>query len=526
MRTFRFIRRFRNGHQTNRSTNNTAQTAILPRVAVDEDKDETEYANIKILGKSKQIKLVTLRMILVMLNLIVLAASFISYLAWMDAKYNWKMVNTADPNRNILAAIEYLPIISPSAQKIISSVHGHLDQLLYLTAFNLFLYWLVYGFVISCRFGGTCDICTIVVSLPHTVIMVVWEIGIASAVMRVNTIFCSLPWDNIVTHYSQHYTDLRYVHDFYSKWGPLIVTSYFLSVPVQILVICLPFLMSSFPFQKEFYPMSEEVTLPNARLNQPIQEPDCQAQPEHSVSFRNNTEHTRQQNIPEYIQNTGGQCTLLPPAPRRQFVTLEERPIMQLQQMNATNRTVERNTTYCPTQIKYGQRMVSAGKAVIETMNRAYHVHNSDRPLWNLLERPAIPHPRLEARDCLAGGVRIFNPANYLNMAYSSPPPPYSLHPQLESHHQQAQQVQHQPPCRQPCSKGKADLDTSSYVDADPYLDYQDIELAAAEHPTTLHHDQHLHHSNMQLQDQLDHSQEDEHYYKDYQEWSERSLII
>jgi len=356
--------------------------------------------------------------------------------------------------------------------------------------------------------------------------------GIASAVMRVNTIFSSLPWDNIVTHYSQHYTDLRYVHDFYSKWGPLIVTSYFLSVPVQIIVVCLPFLMSSFPFQKQFYPLSQEVATPNTNESQPIEQPECPEKADNSE--RRKQQHVRmktecrQQNMPEYIHNTV-QSTVLPPS-RRQFATLEERPIIQLQQMNNMNRPVERNARYCPSQINYGQRMISAGKAVIETMNRAYHVHNSERPLWNLLERPTIPHPRLEARDCLAGGVRIFNPANYLNMAYSSPPPPYSLHPQLESQHRQHQYLQQQYRNRQ------VELDTSSYVSADPDQDYLDIHLANdqifvhhGDHSSIQHGENDVQFDNCMVEEAIinyPNQEDDQHYYKNYQEWSERSLII
>jgi len=69
----------------------------------------------------------------------------------------------------------------------------------------------------------------------------------------------------------------------------------------------------------------------------------------------------------------------------------------------------------------------SAGRAVINTMSRVYHVHNSGRPLWSLLDTRDTPHPRLLAGDRLAGGVSIYGEHNdYIHM-WPSPPPPYTV---------------------------------------------------------------------------------------------------
>eukprot|EP00088_Acartia_fossae_P019636 TRINITY_DN2146_c0_g1_i7.p1 TRINITY_DN2146_c0_g1~~TRINITY_DN2146_c0_g1_i7.p1 ORF type:complete len:585 (-),score=68.40 TRINITY_DN2146_c0_g1_i7:123-1877(-) len=584
MKAIRFVKRIRgrnNRAATTASTRHINPPVLLTRTRRDGNQETSpEVANIKLFGHSREVRLTTLRMILVLANLVVLAASFVSYLAWMDAKYNWQMVNTERPNRNILAAMKYLPVLSPSAQKIVSSVHGNLDQLLYLTAFNLFLYWVIYGFIISCRFGGTCDICTIVVSLPHTVIMVVWEIGIASAILRVNSIFSSLPWDELKRYHSQHFEDLRYLNEFYSGWGPVIVTLYFLCVPVQIFLVCLPFLVSRLPFQSDFQncyqPNRKDDTdsiASDDNEHTPTQESSIAPEtagkrrrrslayffsPSFSTSFPMAKLESSPTSTPQNLssariqgseRNLAGEemvsVTRLPQSCDGEQTedhvatsSLHLRPGHQsdeaFRRMGNQRRESLADWTrnscrrIASNQYECATRAISAGKAVIETMNRAYHVHNSSRPLWNLLDRPVRPHPRLQERDFLAGGISIYNPrGNYLNMArHCSPPPPYSLH---QDHHQlhldNANNLEssHQPHPEHAMIDIQAD--DSSYVDIDLNTSNDDFQ-SINDFPAFTEEVDLVGHRNYQRDTSMDIVDDIEGIQADTQNWSETSIII
>ena len=57
-------------------------------------------------------------------------------------------------------------------------MHSYIEHIMYLTALNLFFYWFIYGVIVSCRFGGACEVWTLVMSLPHTIMMIIWEVTI------------------------------------------------------------------------------------------------------------------------------------------------------------------------------------------------------------------------------------------------------------------------------------------------------------------------------------------------------------
>jgi len=452
-------------------------------------------ATFTLCGFSKEVTLASVRLGLVLSNLLILFAACVSYFAWLDAKYNWQLSNVARPGRNILRAMENMPPLPNQDQDIISGVHCYLDQMLYMTAFNLFIYWTIYGVIISCRFGGTCDICTIVVSVPHTLIMIMWEVGVAVAVLRVSMILEHLPWENLKFTNMKHYRDLKYVEEFYTTWGPWISSSYILCVPVQMLLMTLPFLITNLPFQaadEESQINSRKQAVSVSAVSKSVASVHFAVRRQAgsfnrsvaakanslNTSVTSNTNRLTRLFRRVFCDNSArlsdasdefvvkcidvsheseyiGLGDLHPKITEHnlsddsEYVGLgdlhhginehnaskqkDNEEVASLYHCEMPHEKIEKvKTQKLFTRVRrVSWRGQSAGKAVIDTMNRVYHVHSSSRPLWTLLDEKETPHPRLVENDVLAGGVSIYSSpidSEYVDMYRGSPPPPYRLH--------------------------------------------------------------------------------------------------
>ncbi|XP_023334036.1 uncharacterized protein LOC111705650 isoform X2 [Eurytemora carolleeae] len=228
-------------------------------------KDEKK-AILSLPGGVVEVDLDKIRLFLVGVNLIILAAATVSYLAWMDAKYNWQINSDEQPGRNVLRCLDELPELENNQQMIFKGIHCYLDPMLYLSSFNLLIYWIIYGVFISARFGGFCDICSVLMTLPHTLVIIIWEIGVAASIISVLFALKDLPWNELKEFSEQSYTDLRYIEEFYQRWGPWIAVLYILCFPVQISFVCLPFLMTRSPIETDSS-SSKQITASNSTEN-------------------------------------------------------------------------------------------------------------------------------------------------------------------------------------------------------------------------------------------------------------------
>ena len=72
-------------------------------------------------------------------------------------------------NKNMYPCISTeVPNLEEGEKTLILSMDTYIGQVLYISTINLFLYWIIYGVIISCRFGSSCDMCFLAISLPHT----------------------------------------------------------------------------------------------------------------------------------------------------------------------------------------------------------------------------------------------------------------------------------------------------------------------------------------------------------------------
>merc|ERR1719334_239849 len=118
---------------------------------------------------------------------------------------------------------------------LVKAVHSCLEQILYLTSINLVFYWIVYGLVVSYGFGGTCQTWALVMSVPHTLMLIAWEVGVSIAVLKVINVMSNFPWEQM--EHAHHHTVIAtyHVHNFYITWGPWLAASFLAAVPAQVL---------------------------------------------------------------------------------------------------------------------------------------------------------------------------------------------------------------------------------------------------------------------------------------------------
>ena len=83
--------------------------------------------------------LASLRLGLVLANSVVLLASVVTLFAWLELR-----------EELVLGAGR---LVAESAGVMVTAVQTYLDQLLFLTALNLFLYWALHGVVLAARSG-------------------------------------------------------------------------------------------------------------------------------------------------------------------------------------------------------------------------------------------------------------------------------------------------------------------------------------------------------------------------------------
>jgi len=352
----------------------------------DSKKDEVLF----VFGKhERKVSLKNLRLFLVLLNTTILIASGVSLFAWIAAKYDWK--GTDGQHHVLLDPLKDLPSMPNQEELIVKAVHSYLDKILYLTGVNLFLYWIIYGVIVSYRFGGTCEVWTLVVSLPHTVMMVIWEVGVAAAVLRVVFIMSSLPRHQLET--SNHHTYIA-AHRFYATWGPWLSASYLAAVPVQIITMLLPFHLTQLPYQRDPEVGSQ----------------DCVESKKSFDSAKSKTlaKDKEASKLPEEASDYVGVDQLDQISGNNDNISLYkcEMPAEKLAKMKAMK---------CPFS-RIRKLSQSAGRSVIDAMNSVYHVHHSQTPAWTILENQK-PHPKLAGANTLASGVSIFpNHDDYIDM--------------------------------------------------------------------------------------------------------------
>eukprot|EP00092_Neocalanus_flemingeri_P012824 GFUD01013817.1.p1 GENE.GFUD01013817.1~~GFUD01013817.1.p1 ORF type:complete len:405 (-),score=96.59 GFUD01013817.1:315-1529(-) len=366
-----------------------------------------------VFGKFKRkVSLKRVRFVLVLLNTIVLVASAVSFSAWRAAKHDWKGDNVHV--HLLLDPLEDLPAMPNQEELLIKAVHSYLDHILCLTALNLFLYWIIYGVIVSSRFGGACEIWTLVMSLPHTVMMVIWEVGVAVAVLRVIVIMTNLPWDELGTVHHHNYNAARYAYRFYVTWGPWLAASYIAAVPVQVFTMSLPFFLTQLPYQRDIEIGDQECVksrgnFDNAKANTLAKDKEASKRSDDGSDYvgGDQLEQISRDRISSIYQ-----CEM-PAEKIAKMKALQKTPFTRVRKLSA-----------------------SAGRSVIDTMNSVYHVHHSQAPVWNILKNEN-PHPKLAGGQTLAGGVSIFpQHDDYVDMEetnyddYMSDLPNMKLYPQ------------------------------------------------------------------------------------------------
>jgi len=358
----------------------------LSRTQKSEKKDEATF----VFGKQKQkVSLKKLRLFLVLINLIILLASGVSFSAWKAAKYDWK---GSDVHHHLLLdPLDELPELPNQEQLLIKAVHSYIEHIMYLTALNLFFYWFIYGVIVSCRFGGACEVWTLVMSLPHTIMMIIWEVGVAAAVLRVLVTMSSLPWHQLET--AHHHTAMAagHVHRFYSTWGPWLVASYLAAVPVQVFTILLPFLLTQLPYQRDPEVGSQEKQGSEAKI--------LVKEKEASKLGDDGSDYVREDQI-ELVTRDRSVSMYKCEMPAEKIAKMKEMKMTPFSRIR---------------KLSLSLRNKSAGRSVIDTMNSVYHVHHSQAPVWTILENEK-PHPKLVGGLTLAGGVTVCPQDDYMDM--------------------------------------------------------------------------------------------------------------
>jgi hypothetical protein len=330
------------------------------------------------LGKIKwTVSLAKVRLYLLLINLIVLVAGVVSLLAWKDAKW-W-----ADGQKGglFLDSAE-VPNLEEGEKTLILSMDTYIAQVLYISTINLFLYWIIYGVIISCRFGSSCDMCFLAISLPHTTMIIVWEIVVSVMLLRVLILLPKLP-----THP---------MSSFYLSWSPWLTSLYLMACPVQLVTATLPFLISSLHG-------GGSVESPPAPVG------------------RENTNSRPSPTTPNVTTISSLYHTEMPEQ-------LLKKPHGRLSRIRKTSESA-----------------ATAMHDMFDTMSRIYHGHSTDIPAWHVMDRPlpqpqlGIPYPPPAPASPAGpggglyldlGGVHqpddyIYPDEDYMDM-WEAPPPPYS----------------------------------------------------------------------------------------------------
>ena len=119
-------------------------------------------------------------------------------------------------------------------QEMVSAVHIHIENILYLISSLLFFSWIVFGVFISYDFGGPSEVSVLVlvIGMPYTVALVLWEVGLAVLFHKM------VIWAPI--------TQPHPLQEFYSDWM-LVPTFLKLSGVAQLITAFLPFVVYYLP---------------------------------------------------------------------------------------------------------------------------------------------------------------------------------------------------------------------------------------------------------------------------------------
>jgi len=180
----------------------------------------TNPENLRI-GKLKcKIPLIQLRVFLFLANLIVLASAVAAFSAARDAR------SSAENYIDLVGSFKPDEV----DQEWMSGIGKHVEQILHITSLNLLLYWLIYGVAISLHFFGTYSLCVLLVSVPHTLVMVLWELGLAAFFLKMSWVSGQLGQ-----------VDGHPMEDFYTTWTPTLVALLLPTCVVQLFTASLSF---------------------------------------------------------------------------------------------------------------------------------------------------------------------------------------------------------------------------------------------------------------------------------------------
>jgi len=378
--------------------------------SLDENLDDTSNENDNawiLVNKFKmKVSIKRVRQCLVLINFVVLGAGIISLFAWQASTYMEHAPPTEITDTSPLVG---LPPQLKEDEDLLQMFHSCLEGVLYLTAINQIIYWFIFGLIVSSRFGSSWSVWLLVMCLPYTLFLVVWQFGISFAILRVSI----LMKDERFTTYAQHsYIPVLRLERYFAVWGPWIASSSLLAIPVQVVTMCLCFFIGR---PSKTSPMDIEslnIVTPTQRHS------DLRPGAEDYVGEENNTFYSD-------TVMTAGNLSLYKC----------EMPPERIAKGKNVIWTTPRN---------------SAGMGVISTMNKVYNAPHNVRPVWRQLQTPSPMHQATLdlLRSGSFGGVGLFPPAEeeggtYLHMSelpdyndfmylpYTSdratPPPPYSL---------------------------------------------------------------------------------------------------
>lgn len=195
----------------------------------------------------------TARVLVTLLHMTIFLAASVSF--WGNkAAEHWHsghMNHGSKDNKSEYLDISQLLGLSDYQCKVVRAVHEYLAHVLFLSSLLLGCYWTVFGLCVSCKFGSPCSMWSLVACLPLTLTLVIWQVLVAIFTLHAMVLLSDRPW----LHQTQAPHPLllhagKKVDDFFSSWGPWIVSSYLGSALVMTTTTVLPFLMSRLPWER------------------------------------------------------------------------------------------------------------------------------------------------------------------------------------------------------------------------------------------------------------------------------------
>lgn len=189
-----------------------------------------------------KVSLRRVRHCLVAANLLVLAAGIIYLLAWQASSYI-KGGGPVDREHDSDDPLIEIPYTFPEDEVLIKAFRSCLEGTLFLTALNQLFYWLFFGVLLSSRFGCSWSVWLLVLCLPYSLFLVVWQLGLCCALFKVSYLLSGIPTDPL----EPSHIELSHLNRFFIKWGPWMISSTLLATPVQIFTMSLCFFIGTPP---------------------------------------------------------------------------------------------------------------------------------------------------------------------------------------------------------------------------------------------------------------------------------------